>query len=181
MKRSRFLLLCAALAAAVPVLAQTEAAPSVMKEDQVTQQALIDALAPPQPARTRSIRVVRADPAATVAAPASASLLITFDTNSARLTPEARKALDVVAQAFGSDQLASRRFKIEGHADPRGTFDANMKLSRERAEAVRDYLNTKGVDAARLQPVGKGDRELLKPADPAAPENRRVTFVTVAQ
>jgi outer membrane protein OmpA-like peptidoglycan-associated protein len=188
MKGSRLLVLCAALSAG-SAFAQSEASPvSVMKEDQVTQQGLIDALAPPPQAaeqpvvRTRSLRVARADPAATVAAPpAKANLLITFDTNSARLTPDARKALDVVAQAFASDRLASQRFQIEGHADPRGGSDANLKLSRERAEAVRDYLHSKGVDLARLQPVGKGDRELLKPADPSAPENRRVTFVTVKQ
>jgi outer membrane protein OmpA-like peptidoglycan-associated protein len=186
MKGSRVLFLCAVLAAGSASAQSESPATSVMKEDQVTQQGLIDALAPPQQAaeqavvRTRSLRVSRADPAATVPAPpAKANLLITFDTNSARLTPEARKALDVVAQAFVSDRLAGQRFQIEGHADPRGGSDANLKLSRERAEAVRDYLSSKGVDLARLQPVGKGDRELLKPADPSAPENRRVTFVTV--
>jgi outer membrane protein OmpA-like peptidoglycan-associated protein len=157
--------------------AQSEA-PSVMKEDQVSQRALIDALTPAQPVRTRSLRVVREE-APVAGPPPTASLLVTFDTNSARLTPGARKALDVVAKALGSEQLAGHRFMIEGHADPRGTADANLKLSRERAEAVRDYLNSKGIDQARLQPLGKGDKELLKPADPAAPENRRVTFVTV--
>jgi outer membrane protein OmpA-like peptidoglycan-associated protein len=187
MKGSRVLFLCAVLATGSASAQSQSPATSVMKEDQVTQQALIDALAPQQQqaaeqpvVRTRSLRVSRADPAATVPAPpAKANLLITFDTNSARLTPEARKALDVVAQAFVSDRLASQRFQIEGHADPRGASEANLKLSRERAEAVRDYLSSKGVDLARLQPVGKGDRELLKPADPSAPENRRVTFVTV--
>ena len=187
MKGSRVLYLCAVLAAGSAFAQSESPATSVMKEDQVTQQGLIDALAPQQqaaeqPVRTRSLRVSRADPAATVPAPpAKANLLITFDTNSARLTPEARKALDVVAQAFSSDRLASQRFQIEGHADPRGASEANLKLSRERAEAVRDYLSSKGVDLARLQPVGKGDRELLKPTDPSAPENRRVTFVTIRQ
>jgi len=175
MRFARVVLLCIAMIGA-RAYAQSEA-PSVMKEDQVSQRALIDALTPVQPVRTRSLRVVREAPVA--GPPPTASLLVTFDTNSARLTPAARKALDVVAQALGSDQLAGHRFMIEGHADPRGTADANLKLSRERAEAVRDYLGSKGIDQARLQALGKGDKELIKPADPAAPENRRVTFVTV--
>lgn len=183
MKRAGLAGLCAAFIA-WPAFGQQQApANAVMKEDQVTQGALIDALAPPaaEPEiRTRSIRVMRAEPAV-VKAPTRASLLITFDTNSARLTSSARKALDVVAQAFASDKLASQRFMIEGHADPRGASDANLKLSRERAEAVLAYLDTKGVDRARLQAIGKGDSELLKPGNPAAAENRRVTFVTVTQ
>jgi outer membrane protein OmpA-like peptidoglycan-associated protein len=150
-----------------------------MKEDQVSPNALIDALAPPEPIRTRSIRVVHEDPLPHPAP--SANLLVTFDTNSARLTPSARKALDVVARALESDRLAGHRFVIEGHADPRGTADANLRLSRERAESVREYLNSKGVDPTRLQPVGKGDKDPIKPSDPTAPENRRVTFVTVVQ
>lgn len=156
--------------------AQTDA-PSVMKEDQVSKTALIDALTPAEPIRTRGLRAANEEPAGG-AAP-SANLLVTFDTNSARLTPSARKALDVVAQALESEQLNGRRFVIEGHADPRGTADANMRLSRERADSVRDYLSSKGVAAGRLQSIGKGDKELLKPSDPTAPENRRVTFVTV--
>jgi OOP family OmpA-OmpF porin len=159
--------------AALPAFAQQ---PTVMKEGQVSESALIEALTPaPPPALTRSIRVVREEPQRE----ASASLLITFDTNSARLTPHARHALDVVAQALGSDKLAGHRFRIEGHADPRGESDANMRLSRQRAESVSAYLASKGIDTSRLQPIGKGDHELLRPADPAAAENRRVTFVTV--
>lgn len=176
--------LCLAMLGA-HVHAQTEAdaqaapsnPPSVMKEDQVSENALIDALTPEEPIRTRSIRAVREAPATVP----KANLLVTFDTNSARLTPGARKALDVVAHALESDQLAARSFVIEGHADPRGSEDANMKLSRERAESVRQYLSSKGVDMSRLQPIGKGAKDLLKPTDPTAPENRRVTFVTVMQ
>lgn len=153
--------------------------PSVMKEDQVSKSALIDALTPAGPIRTRSLHAVRDAPAAAQAP--SANLLVTFDTNSARLTSNARKALDVVAQALQSEQLSGHEFVIEGHADPRGTADANLRLSRERAESVRDYLNSKGIDPNRLKSVGKGATALLNPADPTAPENRRVTFVTVVQ
>jgi outer membrane protein OmpA-like peptidoglycan-associated protein len=53
-----------------------------------------------------------------------------------------------------------------------------MKLSQERAESVKRYLVTQGIAEDRLVAEGRGDREPMLPAEPAAPENRRVTFVT---
>jgi outer membrane protein OmpA-like peptidoglycan-associated protein len=142
----------------------------LLKEGEVTEGALIEALAPP---RTRSIKA---------SAPGSASLLITFETNSTRLTPPAERALDIVGGALKSERLQDRHFVIEGHADRRGRPDANQRLSAARANAVRTYLTRKhGVAEARLTAVGKGDTEPQNAADPAAPENRRVTFVGVAE
>ena len=169
----------------------------VMREGQVTEQALIDALAPPAAAspdaaasaaepgmRTRSFRpVVRpaaavAGTAAVAAQPGKASILVTFVTNSADLTPGARSALDVLAGAMKSERLASTRFTIEGHADPRGSDEYNLKLSQARAEAVRAYLlGQHGMAADRVQADGKGSTALMNTSDPAAPENRRVTIV----
>ena len=179
-----FISLCFVLAAC-PVAAQQ--AP-VMKEGQVTENALVDALTPAEPAiRTRSIRVIR-DEEAGGAAPkqpakrAAASLLITFETNSAQLTPRAKRSLDVVGQALGSEKLAPFRFGIEGHADPRGGEEVNQKLSQARAESVRDYLvAAQQIDSARLEPLGKGASELMNKASPAAPENRRVTIVNLSK
>ncbi len=167
------------LASVLPAFAQQS---PVMKEDQVTENALIDALTPAEPIRTRSLHVKRDDETGGGSKPASASLLITFETNSTGLTTRAKQALDVVAQALGSDKLSTFRFGIEGYADPRGSAAANLKLSQLRAESVRDYLvNQKRIDRARLEPVGKGDTELMNKANPAAPENRRVTFVNLAR
>ena len=113
------------------------------------------------------------------AAPGKASLLIIFATGSAELAPEAMPVLHAVAKALQSDRLAGFVFRIEGHADPRGTVESNIKLSEERAQAVAAYLSsTLGVLADRLQPVGKGSSEPLNPKQPDAPENRRVTIVT---
>jgi len=155
----------------------------VLKGKAVTESNLIDALTPDEaPVVTRSLRVQRDTPGQQAARKPSASLLITFETNSADLTPSAKKQLDVVAQALRNNKLAEYNFNVEGHADPRGTHDLNLTLSQERAESVRQYLITAHqIDASRLKAVGKGDSELLNTANPAAVENRRVTIVTDVQ
>jgi OmpA-OmpF porin, OOP family len=71
---------------------------------------------------------------------------------------------------------------IEGHADRRGKPEVNQRLSAARANAVRAYLTRKhSVAEQRLKAVGKGDTQPLNPDDPAAKENRRVTFVSVVE
>jgi OOP family OmpA-OmpF porin len=156
----------------------------ILKGQGVTEGNLLEALEPQQGAvRTRSLRISR-DGAGVSAAPRrpSASLLITFETNSAELTFGARQQLDVVAAALKNDRLADYNFNLEGHADPRGSSDLNLVLSQQRAESVRAYLVQRhGIAEHRLQALGKGDSELLNRAVPAAAENRRVTIVTVTQ
>ena len=78
-------------------------------------------------------------------------MLITFETNSAELTPRARQSLDVVGRALASNQLAEFKFQIEGHADPRGGNELNDRLSQARAESVRQYLTQQhGIAEQRL-------------------------------
>ena len=126
---------------------------------------------------TRSINAQAAAPAK----PASAALLIKFETNATTLTPEAKRELDVVGQALNTKKLADFKFMIEGHADPRGSPEGNRRLSEGRAAAVRLYLvQVQGVSEDRLQAVGKGDLEPLNTKSPSAPENRRVTFVNIS-
>jgi outer membrane protein OmpA-like peptidoglycan-associated protein len=181
---ARSLLALCFMIAALPAVGQEG---PVLKEGQADVGTLVDALAPKEqkePMRTRSIRIVRDDvgSAAVSPKPAKVSLLITFDTNSANLTPGAKQSLDVVGQALASDKLAAARFAIEGHADPRGVASANLKLSQLRAESVRTYLAENAhIDPARLEAVGKGDSELMNKANPGAPENRRVTIVNLSR
>jgi len=109
-----------------------------------------------------------------------AGLLITFPTDSAELTGEAMATLDVVARALQSDTLIGERFRIEGHADPRGTEEHNLRLSQARADAVSRYLVTvRAVLPQRLDALGKGSAEPVNLDRPDAPENRRVTVVAV--
>jgi outer membrane protein OmpA-like peptidoglycan-associated protein len=182
--------LLAALLLGTAALAQPDT--TLLRGKAVTEANVLDALTPPPPGEepivTRSLRVSpdgSASPSAGVLAPRkkpSASLLITFATNSSELTARAREQLDVVAGALKNDRLKNFGFDVEGHADPRGSTDVNKTLSQQRAESVRAYLVTQhGIAEARLRAVGKGDSEPMNTRDIAAAENRRVTIITNAQ
>lgn len=173
----RTLLSTCLLLATLPAVAQQAPA---FAEGKVTRDGLIDALTPPL--RTRSLRPAREGEPVLPAKRPSASLMITFETNSAALTASAKRALDTVGGALASDRLANFRFGIEGYADPRGLASRNLTLSQLRAESVRDYLvNAHHIDRARLEPIGKGDTDLLNKSDVSAAENRRVTLVNLSK
>lgn len=173
----------AALVATLCATAWAEEGTTLLKGNKVTESNLLEALTPaPEPVVTRSLKVSRDNSAGVLAAPKkkpSASLLITFETNSSELTAAAKQQLDVVAAALKNDRLAEYNFNVEGHADPRGNTDANRVLSQQRAESVRAYLVAQhSIAAERLKAEGKGDTDLLNRKVLAAPENRRVTIVT---
>ena len=71
-------------------------------------------------------------------------------------------------------QLAIYRFQIAGHTDASGSAEYNRRLSRDRAETVRRFLVTRGIDPDRLEVVGNGEDELLLPDWPLHAGNRRV-------
>jgi outer membrane protein OmpA-like peptidoglycan-associated protein len=70
---------------------------------------------------------------------------------------------------------------VEGFADPAGTASYNASLSRHRAENVRSFLTTQGLDGSTLKVVGYGEaRQVVQGAkkdDAGAEQNRRVVFV----
>jgi outer membrane protein OmpA-like peptidoglycan-associated protein len=152
------------------------------------------------PPRTRSLRNLKVEPASatqaqgtqTSGAPSgvaasegqqaapprpSLSLSIQFDFDSARIRPESLVVLGNLAAALASPALQASPFVIEGHTDAKGAADYNRKLSAQRAQAVKDLLVAKGIDAARLVSVGKGSSELANASAPLAAENRRVKIV----
>ncbi len=177
------------LAAAMAASTLVHAEESVLKPSQVTEDAILDALFTGQPnavdcksAAPGTCRGFGPMPSARPVKPhaGKANLLITFATDSAELTAEARATLDVVAKALQSDTLAGETFRIEGHADPRGSEEHNVKLSQARAEAVSRYLvEQRSILPERLSALGKGASEPLNTREPDAPENRRVSVVAL--
>jgi OOP family OmpA-OmpF porin len=101
---------------------------------------------------------------------------VTFKTNSAVITPTSRLVLDSAVAYLKARPNAAA--EVRGHTDSVGDDAANMRLSKARAESVRDYLVAGGIDAARLTANGYGETEHIAPNDtPAGREqNRRVTL-----
>jgi outer membrane protein OmpA-like peptidoglycan-associated protein len=103
--------------------------------------------------------VAKADPAAP--APSQPALVnfawtAEFSYGSAELTPEARARLDgeIVPKLIASKEI--RYLNVYGHSDRTGSAEYNRRLSEKRAEAVRDYLVSKGVDPDKIEVFGYG-------------------------
>lgn len=77
-----------------------------------------------------------------------------FETGKAQLKPESQAVLDRVAESLkGNPEV---KVEIGGHTDNTGSRATNVRLSGARAQAVKDYLVSKGVDAARMTTKGYG-------------------------
>lgn len=85
------------------------------------------------------------------------SKTILFDTGKATLKPESNTSLDAIVSVLIEYQNAN--FKIEGHTDSAGIPAKNLKLSKDRAAAVKQYLIDKGVRADRLSSEGYGSKK----------------------
>jgi peptidoglycan-associated lipoprotein len=101
------------------------------------------------------------DQSASAAAPGSQQDFIVnvgdrvfFDTDSSELSPQARATLDKQAQWL--NQYNRYSFIVEGHADERGTREYNLALGARRAETVREYLVSRGVQAQRMRTISYG-------------------------
>ena len=103
---------------------------------------------------------------------------ILFDTGKATLKPESAAALAPVGELLKND--AALKLEIQGHTDNVGQAAANLKLSQDRAAAVKAYLvQTFGIPAARLTTSGFGDTKPVAPntAETGRAQNRRVELV----
>lgn len=102
---------------------------------------------------------------------------ILFDVNKATLKPTSMGVINEMVSLMKEHQ--ELKFTIEGHTDSDGDDQANMKLSEQRAEAVKNQMLAKGIDPARLNCIGFGER--MPVAENSSSEgkanNRRVVFV----
>lgn len=103
---------------------------------------------------------------------------VLFDTNQAVIKPESAETLEQMAKALKNEPALN--VYIVGHTDNQGNLDANMALSKKRAQAVADALSTRyGVAAKRLQAYGVASLAptALNASDDGRARNRRVEMV----
>ncbi|MEJ2522071.1 MAG: OmpA family protein [Gammaproteobacteria bacterium] len=100
-----------------------------------------------------------------------------FETDSARIAATSNRQLDAVAMVLNAYPAAS--VLVEGHTDNTGDADTNARLSTDRAQAVKQALVDRGVEAGRIVAVGSGSSQPIASND--TPEgraaNRRVELV----
>jgi outer membrane protein OmpA-like peptidoglycan-associated protein len=94
---------------------------------------------------------------------------IYFDLDSDAIRPESTPTLDEILETL--DSHPELKLAIEGHTDSTGEADYNQELSERRAQSVVQYLVSHGVDAERLQAVGRGESDAV--ADNETPEGRQ--------
>lgn len=107
---------------------------------------------------------------------ALANRIIEFEPGSSALTPSGRAVLDQMLPTL--TRLSARRIEIIGHTDALGAPDANLALSLARADAVRSYLQARGIDAQRLAVSGMGSARPVASNETAEgrARNRRIEF-----
>ncbi|MHA7100709.1 OmpA family protein [Roseivirga pacifica] len=104
-----------------------------------------------------------------------ASGQIKFALSSDELNATAKAALDKVAALLKQTSL---KLRIDGYADSTGPEEFNTWISKQRASAVKDYLQSKGVDASRLEvsPMGESNPLADNSTSNGRALNRRVEF-----
>lgn len=102
---------------------------------------------------------------------------VLFPSGEATLLPIARTSLETVAQTLADNP--GRRITVEGHTDSRGSVQRNQELSYMRAQAVMDFLISRGVPADQIRAEGIGSNRPV--ADNRSAEgranNRRVEII----
>jgi outer membrane protein OmpA-like peptidoglycan-associated protein len=179
MKLNRRILISTVAAACLPAVvlaADPPNEPPTVLSGQQIEQAL------QHPAMTRSFVPSRGlTRQGTPEAQQSVNLNIPFEHNSSALQPQAAVQLQQLQSALNSASLGKDRFMVAGHTDAKGSAPYNKQLSLKRAEAVKHFLVSKGIDAGRLDTVGYGSDHLLAPDRPEDPSNRRVEIRDLGQ
>ncbi len=97
-----------------------------------------------------------------------------FASGKANLTATGQASLQRLADKIGNGSI-----RVEGHTDSQGSEAANLTLSRQRAEAVRQVLVANGVPAGRIRAIGRGEADPIadNASETGRARNRRVEII----
>lgn len=99
-----------------------------------------------------------------------------FETAKAIIQPSSYPSLNELANFLNENK--SFNLSLVGHTDSQGSDEFNLKLSKDRANAVKTYLEGKGIESTRITADGKGETEPIATNDTeqGRQQNRRVVF-----
>lgn len=103
---------------------------------------------------------------------------IRFEESSARIDRASMELIDEVVAALRP--CLGSIIAVTGHTDSSGPEAANVSLSHQRAEAVRDALVARGIPLDGLRARGAGSRDPIPGLPPSDPANRRIEFSVIA-
>src|SRR5580692_6654318 len=104
---------------------------------------------------------------------------VLFRTGSAEITPDIAHQIQVLAQAVAKSPTL--KVRLDGYADPRGTVDTNLKLSQDRANAVRDLFRAAGIGDEVLEVNAYGKSQSVAADSDGYALERRVRLTLQAQ
>lgn len=105
---------------------------------------------------------------------------ILFNSGSSKLKPESNSSIKEIADILKENP--DLKLKIIGHTDADGDQNANLKLSKDRAESVKNELiNIYGISSSKLETDGKGESEPVadNSSSVGKSQNRRVEFIKI--
>jgi outer membrane protein OmpA-like peptidoglycan-associated protein len=131
---------------------------------------------------TRSLSNTEREEIATIAKDKpNIDLEITFEYNSADISPKSLPSVQALGQALTNPDLKGSTFIVAGYTDAAGGDGYNQDLSERRADAIKRYLSDKyGIASSDLVTVGYGKSKLKDPSNPTSEANRRVQVVNMA-
>ena len=118
-----------------------------------------------------------------VAAVPTLLVTVTFASGRTALSSDGKQMLDGIVEQLM--EASDAKVKVVGHADGmpvlRGSYRSNWDLSQARANSASKYLQSKGIDAGRIEAVGKAHTDPVAPQNTAAGRamNRRVEVILV--
>lgn len=134
---------------------------------------------PPPPARAETVAVAAVTP---IPMPVTENIAMNadalFDFDKYALKPDGKAALDEVVRKLNLAGAQLGNIVSTGHTDSTGSSEYNMDLSNRRAEAVKTYLISKGIDANNIKTAALGESQPIADNATAAgrAENRHVNI-----